>query len=185
MGQRCGGAGAGVYGASCELYEPLGSTPSIFQAETYALELCVRHCLQREDLNGRTVFILSDSPAQFSCYALLRDLATRCDLSLELVLGHCGISSNIRADSLAKVEASLSFIGPEPFCGLGLSNLKARLLDWLNKKKENNLCSLSSSSLSRKFINYDNSKTRLVTRLSRNDLRLLTGHCPLKTVFGE
>ena len=58
--KRCGCAGAGVYGPSCELYEPLGSTPSIFQAEIYALELCARYCLQSEDLNGRTIIILSD-----------------------------------------------------------------------------------------------------------------------------
>ena len=54
--KRCGGAGAGVHGPSYELYEPLGSTPSIFQGEIYALELCARHCLQREDLNGRAVY---------------------------------------------------------------------------------------------------------------------------------
>ena len=133
----------------------LGSTPSIFQVEIYALELWTRYCLQREDLNGRKVFILSDSQAAlraisstsfssrlvFSCYALLRDLATRCDLSLEWVPGHCGISGNIRIDSLAKVGAGLPFVGSEPFCGLGSSNLKVRFLDWLNKEKENNLFS--------------------------------------------
>ena len=191
------GVGAGVYGPSCEIYEPMGSTPTVFQAEIYAIELCARHCLAMSELAGQTIYILSDSQAALralssrtiksrlvlDCFAALKALADKCWLTLEWVPGHTGVLGNERADALAKAGANLTYTGPEPFCGLG-DTLKLRLRDWIAVEKAGNLNSLPAASISRTFIRYNSDSTEYLLRLSRSDLRLLTqmltGHCTLR-----
>ena len=54
------GTGIGVYGPRIKRSVALGQTPTIFQAETYAINLCALLCLQR-GYNRTEIYIMSDS----------------------------------------------------------------------------------------------------------------------------
>nr|XP_036227438.1 uncharacterized protein LOC118682552 [Bactrocera oleae] len=56
------GIGPGVAGPSTKLSIPMGSFPSIFQAEVYAISRCVGINLQR-NYHNKSIAILSDSQA--------------------------------------------------------------------------------------------------------------------------
>jgi hypothetical protein len=56
------GVGVGVCGPKYRIAEALGTTPTIFQAEIFAIELCIRQCLQK-DLRKARIYIHSDSQA--------------------------------------------------------------------------------------------------------------------------
>jgi hypothetical protein len=43
-----GQVGMGIYGPSLRQYEALGTTPTIFQAEMYTINVCARICLNLE-----------------------------------------------------------------------------------------------------------------------------------------
>jgi hypothetical protein len=53
----------GIYGLSVRYYEALGALTTIFQAETYAINVCARICLNTEGLAGKHVYIMSDTQA--------------------------------------------------------------------------------------------------------------------------
>ncbi|KAM8716280.1 hypothetical protein ACLKA7_003204 [Drosophila subpalustris] len=57
-----GDTGAGVYGPRFRRSIAMGKTPSIFQAEIHAIEVCAIECIRRR-MQGATIFILSDSQA--------------------------------------------------------------------------------------------------------------------------
>ena len=98
---------------------------------------------------GRNVHILSDSQAALkalnspvirsnlvlNCLQVLKNLSSKCNLTLIWVPGHQGIEGNEIADGLAKTGAELPFTGPEPCFGFGPSNFKELLNEWVTKKK--------------------------------------------------
>ena len=193
-----GKVGIGVTGPGIRLSKALGSTPFIFQAEIHAIELCVDKCLKRGDLRGKHIHIASDSQAAlkalksstmtsklvYDCLNLIKQLATRCTVTLVWVPGHMGIEGNEIADELAKKGSEGQFIGPEPYCGYGLSNFKMSLKTWENQRKKDHLQGLSANSHSRHLIDYSEKRTYEFLQLNKNELSaltsLLTGHCGLK-----
>ena len=48
--------------------------------------------------------------------------------------GHSGLEENEKADELARKGSSSQFIGPEPFFGVSLSNIKMEFKLWLEQK---------------------------------------------------
>ena len=54
--RKNGLVGMGIYGPSLRYFESLGSTPTIFQAEMYAINVCARICLTTENTNGKHIF---------------------------------------------------------------------------------------------------------------------------------
>jgi hypothetical protein len=57
--RKVGLVGMGIYGPSLRHYEALGTTPTIFQAEMYAINVCARICL--EGISGKHIYMMSDS----------------------------------------------------------------------------------------------------------------------------
>ena len=112
--------------------------------------MCASTCQRRGDLTGKRIYIASDSQAALKaltsftitsrlvsgCLDQLKKLATRCRLTLLWVPGHLGIMGNEVANELARKASEQPFIGPEPFCGLGINNFKMDLKNWDEKEKK-------------------------------------------------
>jgi ribonuclease HI len=196
--RKDGKVGIGVYGPSFNHHKALGSTPTIFQAEIHAIEICALRCIQRGDIRKRTIYILSDSQAAIRalrsstvtsklvnvCLNTLKKLASLTRLIIMWVPGHRGIAGNELADELARKGAESKFIGPEPFCGFGRSNLKEKVTEWVEKEKLVHFNNLNSDSISRTLIEYSSKRTRDLLKMSRTRIgkltRLCTGHGPFK-----
>jgi RNase H len=102
----------GIYGPSLRHYEALGTTPTIFQAEMYAINVCARIGLNLEGISGKHIYIMSDSQAALralkahtfssklvaECLEILKRLTRRCLVTLMWVPGHTGIEGNEIAD---------------------------------------------------------------------------------------
>jgi hypothetical protein len=50
--------GMGIYGPSLRHYEALGNTPTIFQAEMYAINVCARICLNLDGISGKHIWAI-------------------------------------------------------------------------------------------------------------------------------
>ncbi|KAL7726595.1 hypothetical protein ACLKA6_010460 [Drosophila palustris] len=99
-----GDTGAGVYGPRFRRSIAMGKTPSIFQAEIHAIEVCAIECIRRR-MQGATIFILSDSQAALkalesfkitsklvdNCLRKLDCLGERNTLTVGWIPGHEGV----------------------------------------------------------------------------------------------
>lgn len=125
-----------------------------------------------------------ESKLVYDCIKALNKVASRYKITLMWVPGHRGIEGNERADKLAKQGSETKFIGPEPYCGFGLSNLREKLRDWEETIKEYHKDTLSKDSQSRLFVDYSRQRTKALLDLNRNELAtytgLITGHFPVK-----
>jgi hypothetical protein len=190
--------GIGICGPSFRFYKSLGSTPSIFQAEVHAIQICANRCLHRKDLGGKTIYIMSDRQAALmaissnrinsktvlDCIDTLKLLSISCRVKLMWIPGHEGFEGNEIADKLAKQGSEMEFIGPEPYSCFEACNFKEWLNKWESGCKDNHWYSLNPQSQSRRFINYSKSKTKILLKMSRIELSvytgLMTGHCPTR-----
>ena len=142
--RKNGLVGMGIYGPSLRHFEALGSTPTIFQAEMYAINVCARMCLTKEGTEGKYIYIMSDSQAALKalrahtfnsklvaeCLDTLKKLTSKCTVTLRWVPGHTGVEGNEIADQLANEGSDTYFIGPEPFFGYNNTKYKATLEEW-------------------------------------------------------
>jgi ribonuclease HI len=189
------GVGAGVYGPNCRISKPLGKTPSIFQAEVHAIELCASESAKK-GLRGANIYILSDSQAAlkalaafkfdsklaWECRKSLNQLANHNRVTLMWVPGHEGVEGNEIADQLAREGAQAPFYGPEPFCGTSKAHLYEELKRWEKSEKESYWRYTQGQRQAKNFISHSPKYTEKLMKLSRNDLRIitcaLTGHGP-------
>lgn len=189
--------GAGITGPGINLSVPMGEWPTVFQAEVYAILECTKICLKRNYRNCN-ICIFSDSQAAlkalnsvscssnlvWECTKLLQQLTERNTVNLYWVPGHSGIEGNEKADELARIGSTMSFTGPEPFCGVSMCALKLELRDWERKQVLRNWNEMVEARQSRLFIQPNAAKSRFLLKLNKKDLRtytgLVTGHCPCK-----
>jgi len=99
---------------------------NIFQAEVCAIGRCAEFNLQR-NYHGKDIAILSDSQALLKALSIakfaLDKLGAVNKLTIRWVPGHNNFPGNELADNLARKGAENPLIGPEPFCGVGLTKV--------------------------------------------------------------
>ncbi|XP_062705301.1 uncharacterized protein LOC134287466 [Aedes albopictus] len=189
--------GAGVFGPGISKAIPMGCSPTVFQAEVQAILECANICLKR-NYRFAKICIFSDSQAALNalkaftcqsklvweCIISLKQLASRNEVTLYWVPGHCGILGNENADNLARQGAASSFVGPEPFCGVPECALRMKLKTWEMSTVESNWNATDTSKQAKRFIKPSAEKPRSLLNLNKKDLRvitgLMTGHCPSK-----
>ena len=183
------GTGSGIYHWNTnECFSfPLGYKASVYQAELYAIEICVRKCLEIETTN-KNIFIYSDSQAVlksllkykvgskllWNCMCLLNELSRDNKVQLVWVPGHSNISGNEKADELARKGSDTKFIGPEPFFGFSISEVKIGRT-WLNDKLEDYWTHVPKLRHSKLFIKgFDIKFSKEFLALSKKQARILT-----------
>ena len=142
--------GAGVYCAQTgegHSYA-LGQFCTIFQAELFAINICVSNLIETE-VEETEIYIYTDSKAVLSA---LESPTTRSNLVAETVqklnrlaanncvtvgwvISHSGVVGNERADRLAKSGARFQFIGPEPAIYCSTSYIKSVIMEWAGKEQ--------------------------------------------------
>ena len=191
-----GRVGAGVYGSETSIKKALGAYPSIFQAETHAIEACALEVAQKR-LIGAKIYIMSDSQAAlkalscptiesklvWDCITALRQLENN-KVTLMWVPGHEGIMGNEIADSLAREGGQCVFYGPEPFCVVPKCYLKDRIRRWETKQKVVHWNNITGHKHSKVFLKHSKKRTEEILLLNKQEIRhltgLLTGHCTLR-----
>jgi RNase H len=127
----------------------------------YAINVCARICLSAEGLEGKHVYIMSDSQAALralesysftsklvaDCLDNLKRLTTKCKLTLMWVPGHTGVEGNEEADQLANKGSESHFIGHKPFFGYSSIKYKTDLNEWIEQRKMEHFSDLPSDSL--------------------------------------
>ncbi|XP_039303505.1 uncharacterized protein LOC120357389 [Solenopsis invicta] len=186
-----GNVGVDISGPNCRLSISLGKTPSVFQAEVYAINSCVSINLNK-DLKGATLDILTDSRAAlrahtcdsflvWDCITNLMHLAGDNQVTLWWIPRYEGIKGNVEADKLAKKGASTLPIGPEPWCGVTASYIKKLIRNWEERQKSSYCSGTTGLAQAKKFILYTPQITRDALSLTKGDLAilvgLLSGHC--------
>ena len=110
----------------------------------------------------------------WNCIGLLNQLA--CDNTVHLVWvpGHSNICGNEKADELARIGSDMNFIGPEPFCGFSISEVKIGK-SWLDEQLEDYWTHVPKLRQSKLFIKgFDKIRSRHFLTLTRKQIRILT-----------
>jgi RNase H len=179
----------GIYGPSIRYFEALGSSPTIFQAEMYAINVCARICLTEGGNEGKHIYIMSDSQAALKalkahtfksklvaeCLDVLKRLTLKCTVTLRWVPGHTGVEGNEIADQLANEGSDSYFIGPEPFFGYNNTKCKLILDEWILRRKKAHFETLPPNSLARRFLSYSSKRTQELLTLTKSELKTITG----------
>ncbi|XP_062714863.1 uncharacterized protein LOC134291308 [Aedes albopictus] len=176
--------GAGVFGP-CKAI-PMGCSPTVFQAEVQAILECANICLKR-NYRFAKICIFSNSQAALNalkaftcqsklvweCIISLKQLASRNEVTLYWVPGHCGILGNENnlarqgadrvLDNLARQGAASSFVGPEPFCGVPECALRMKLKTWEMSMVESNWNATDTSKQAKTFIKPSAEKSQVHT----------------------
>lgn len=192
------GTGAGVFGPRTKYTEPLGTFPSIFQAEMHAIERCAALNLDR-GFSQKSIAILSDSQAAikaigsdvitskitWDCITRLNELGQNNKVTIYWVPGHKNIHGNEMADELARRGSSTPLTGPAPFCGINSSTITTTLkeryfAEWMEEWTYEPGLRQAKAALG----TFSGKRTTECLSLTKNRLRvltgILTGHCKLR-----
>jgi len=138
------GTGAGYIIRGKDLSEdkaiPLGTFPSVFQAEITAIDEVSSRLIHGGITNHR-ITIYSDSQsgilaltANFifcktvkSCRDRLLDLSRDNEVTIQWIPGHAGLTGNELADARAREASETPFIGPQPSICIPLQTVKRRV----------------------------------------------------------
>ncbi|KAJ8919261.1 hypothetical protein NQ315_003844 [Exocentrus adspersus] len=193
------GAGAGIYGVRPETKIPLslGRFATVFQAEVAAIQGCAREIIG-QGAARQSIAIYSDSQAAlkaigsmqvcsrlvWDCVKALQELGSRNKLTLAWVPGHKGHKGNEEADSLAREGAGRALIGPEPFCGIAKTHVRASIDEWMDDKSREWWRNLPQQRQAKMFIKERSARlTDDLLGQNRKAIRiivgLLTEHCRL------
>ncbi|XP_055842566.1 uncharacterized protein LOC129909517 [Episyrphus balteatus] len=194
------GVGAGVFGMNTKTYlhQSMDSFNSVFRAEIFAIELCLRENLNRAVINKK-IYILSDSKAAlqalrsnevisklvWDCIQLLHQPASTNRVQLIWIPGHSGHVGNEIADTLARKGSASTFMMPRPFCGIPTSTAKHYINKWLRDMANHYWTHTEGNRQAKKFIpNISHARTKQLLTLTRSQIRIttgfLTGHCSVK-----
>ncbi|KAJ8911521.1 hypothetical protein NQ315_000555 [Exocentrus adspersus] len=125
----------------------LGRYTTVFQAEVAAIQGCAREII-RQGAARQSIAIYADSQASlkaigsmqvcsrlvWDCVKALQELGSRNKLTLAWVPGHKGHKGNEEADRLTREGAGRALIGPEPFCGIAKTHVRASIDEWMDGK---------------------------------------------------
>lgn len=194
------GTGAGIYGQTprCNISQPLGEYTTVFQAEIYAIDCCLRENLRR-GYTGKNILICSDSQASikalnswviksklvWECLENLKNLSVSNKVTLKWVPGHKGIEGNEKADALAREGSATSFTGPEPATGTTKSSVRTKINQWVYRQHQTHWQTLPKLRHSKLMVQQPSRKLTVeILQLNRNQIRLITGlitgHCSLR-----
>ena len=137
--------GSGIVIGNNRISTNLGRFTSVFQAEIFAISMCV-HCLLEKGVRGKGISICSDSQASLMaldshlivsklvkyCISLLHDLCQTNVVKLVWVPGHADIEGNELADLLARAGSLRPFIGPEPVIGIPKASVFLSIKNWVD-----------------------------------------------------
>lgn len=180
------GVGAGVYGPNTRISEPMGSWPTVFQAEIQAIIICARVIIAK-GMKGTHISIFSDSQAALQalsswefkskltleCFDTLQQLAGRNKITLVWIPGHRGFEGNEIADELARNASATPMTGPEPYCGVNWSTFST-MIRGLERTDFLNLWENSGGLRQSKALIAPLSYGSILNH-TKSDIRLLTG----------
>ncbi|KAJ8981503.1 hypothetical protein NQ317_016500 [Molorchus minor] len=164
--------------------------------EVHAIELCLRENIER-GYKVKTILIYCDSQAAlqalacknikskliWNCLETLQALGNQNKVTLKWVPGHKGVEGNEEADTLARKGSDTALIGPEPMCGIPKSSVRLWLTPWKNKKHQSYWDHIPGQTNSKWMVKAPTqSLTNDILRLSRNQIRLVTGTHHMGTV---
>ena len=194
------GAGFCVFYNNKENYRhsySLGSTPSIFQCEVFALHMA---CIwaTHNIISPGNIFFLSDSLSAIQAInstrtksRMIADIISQLNIlgsshtvHLCWVPGHEGVAGNERADELAREGSANAPQGPEPFIPLDYSTLKQELRNFFLRKHINQYSNLNYSDKGKiPILTYLEKYKYSLSVSSSTELRwlswILSGHSPL------
>lgn len=176
---------------------PLGKHATVFQAEIVAISACVNQLLE-SDISEQDIVICSDSKAALmavksqltksklvqDCVNCLNELSCTNRVNLLWVPGHCDVSGNETADSLARNGSERAAIGPEPFVPISVANVKG-LIENNARIHHTTRWNQGAECRQAKLLGCQPSKARArqIIGLSRDKIQsvvsVLTGHCRL------
>ncbi|XP_050427717.1 uncharacterized protein LOC126837807 [Adelges cooleyi] len=183
-----GKVGAGVWGEKphISISIPLGTTPTVFQAEVMAILICTQNLAVYK---RRNITILSDSQAALKaliktqvtsklvleCRTALESLARNNRVKLTRVPGHYGVLGNEQADFLARKGAESPYIGPEPAVGLSEQTLRAIPKNWSREEHRKIWRYLVVPRQSKMFIKLPGTLLKDLKHMNRNQMSMLVG----------
>lgn len=196
------GVGAGVYGPRCRLHIPLSKDSTIFTAELYAIYTATTELLERNLVRAQ-INLMSDSQAVLKsiknpiyhhrsvleCHYALNQLACNNKVTLIWIPSHSGHGGNEKADEQARLGAKEPFIGPNPQFGFTKKDITNMISKLINKKSIEHWNKQKPLKHSKKFLSYNEERSRKALQMNRPDIRLLcgalTGHHPCNYILNK
>lgn len=193
------GVGAGVYSESLSISESysLNNHCSIFQAEVFAIYKAACIVESMNHVNKRFVICVDSQAAikalfasninskiVWSCAQILKQLASRCEITLCWVPGHSGVKGNDMADELARTGAQQSNIDQVVECPL--QQLKTNIDKVVITKHNQHWKSSEHHEVSKALYPIlDYNRTQHILSLDKDNLRTLVGVITGHTQIGS
>lgn len=193
------GTGSGIYCESLQIDEShrLSNDCSVFQAEIFAIEMALKNINTRNIPEDRiTIFVDSQaaikalrnnvvkSTAVSRCRNELIRAATRHQVNICWVPGHCNIEGNEKADELARKGSNMEEARAVNGIHAPICTLK-RNIELDSRTKANNAWSSRDDCIISRSLwpEINEKRTKSITELSKNNIRLatgiITGHCDI------